>query len=229
MCSIIAANKQREYDLVFLENRDKPKELYIGNDVRRIGDVIGVYDFRARGIATGYSIASETAGGVANILGYLGTKSRGVLLFEALREGISAKGVARFIESEASSGNYGSASYVICDKNSIFNIESFGQKIRAREFYRRKFFVATNHLHILDEGKKSKDSYLREQYLKRLGKISEESVLKFATNHRNPAICRHGRTLASYVVFKRHNDKSVKILYSIGEPCKGYKVFPKTN
>lgn len=54
MCSIIAANKQKELDLVFLENGDRPKEPFRGNDIRRIGDVIGIYDFRARGIACGY-------------------------------------------------------------------------------------------------------------------------------------------------------------------------------
>ena len=69
MCSIIAANHQDKFDLLFFENRDRPKELFIGNDIRRIGDVIGIYDFRAKGIACGYSEASGVAAGVANILG----------------------------------------------------------------------------------------------------------------------------------------------------------------
>src|SRR5579885_3544774 len=76
MCSIIAANRQKEMELIFLENRDRPKELFIGNDVRKIGDVVGVYDFRAQGIACGYSLKTGVAGGVANILGYYGKKSR---------------------------------------------------------------------------------------------------------------------------------------------------------
>ena len=86
MCSIIAANRQGDLDLVFLENRDRPKELFIGNDIRRIGDVIGIYDFRAKGIASGYSLESETAGGVANILGYTGSKSRGAVLLRRFKK-----------------------------------------------------------------------------------------------------------------------------------------------
>ncbi len=225
MCSIIAANQQKELDLVFLENRDRPKELFIGNEIRKIGDVIGIYDLRAQGIACGYSIKSGTAGGVANILGYTGKKSRGVLLLKALREGQSALDAARIIKKEASGGEYGSATYVLCDRKSIINIESFGTKTHASQNERKKFVVTTNHFHNLGEGKKPENSILREQYLERLGVITEESVLKLATRHRNPAICRHGRTLASFAVFKSHDEQRPRIIYSVQEPCKGYKEF----
>lgn len=67
---------------------------------------------------------------------------------------------------------------------------------------------------------------MREKYLEKLGsKITEESVLKLAARHRNPAICRHGRTLASFAVFKRRHESSPRILYPIEEPCKGYREF----
>ena len=224
MCSIIAANRQGDLDLVFLENRDRPKELFIGNDIRRIGDVVGIYDLRAKGMATGYSLKSDTAGGVANILGYTGSKSRGVILLEALQKGRSAKDAARIIKREVSGGEYGSATYVICDRKSIINIESFGTKVHESQNGRKKFVVTTNHFHHFGEGMRLENSVLREKYLERLCSVTEESVLKLATRHRNPAICRHGRTLASFVVFKRHNEKP-RILYSVEVPCKGYKEF----
>ena len=228
MCSIIAANKQKELDLVFLENRDRPKELFIGNDIRRIGDVVGIYDFRAEGIACGYSLKSGTAAGVANILGYTGNKSRGVLLLRALQEGRSAEDAARIINSEASSGEYSSATYVLCDEKSIISIESFGTRIHVSRNSRKKFVVTTNHFHNLHGGRTPENSVLREKYLEKLGsKITEESLLKLATRHRNPSICRHGRTLASFAVFKKHRERS-RILYSICEPCKGYKEFTTT-
>ena len=225
LCSIIAANKQKELDLLFLENRDRPKELFEGNDIRRIGDVVGIYDFRAQGIACGYSLSSGSAGGVANILGYNGNKSRGVLLLKALQEGRSAEVAGRIIKGEASSGEYGSAIYLLCDEKSIIDIESFGTRIHVSKSRRKKFVVTTNHFHNLDGGRRPENSVLRENYLQKLGtKITEESVLKLAARHRNPAICRHGRTLASFAVFKRAG-KSPRILYSIEEPCKGYKEF----
>jgi hypothetical protein len=228
MCSIIAANRQKEMELIFLENRDRPKELFIGNDVRKIGDVVGVYDFRAQGIACGYSLKAGVAGGVANILGYYGKKSRGVLLLNALQSGCSAKDVREIIEQEVSSGEFSSATYVICDKDSIFRIESFGKEVTSlAQGSAKKFVVTTNHFHRLKNGKKSKDSILREKYLKLLGngRITKEKVLKLATRHRNPAICRHGKTLASFAVFKRKEEQGAQILYSIGEPCKGYSEF----
>lgn len=225
MCSIIAANGQRDLDLVFLENRDRPKELFVGNDIRRIGNVIGIYDFRARGMACGYSIKSGTAGGVANILGYTGKKSRGVLLLEALQKGKSAHDAANIIKNEVSLGEYGSATYVLCDKESIINIESFGKMTNVSQNKRKSFVVTTNHFHNLRSGKKPQNSVLREKYLERLGaRITEESVLKLATRHRDPAICRHGRTLASFAVFKKQGEKP-RIYYSLEEPCKGYKEF----
>lgn len=224
MCSIIAANQQPNLDLVFLDNRDKPKELFIGNDFRKVGNVVGIYDLRSKGIATGYSLKSGTCGGVANILGYNGRKSRGVILLEALQRGKSAIDVAKIIRSEVKSGEYSSATYVICDKKSIINIESFGRKVHESRNGRRKFVVITNHFRHLGEGARSKNSLLRGKYLERLGRVTEESVLSLATRHRNPAICRHGRTLASFAVFKRHGEGE-RILYSTKQPCSGYKEF----
>ncbi len=223
MCSIIAANRQRELDLAFLENRDKPKELFVGNDIRKIGRVVVIYDYRANGIACGYSLDHGVAGGVANILGYAGAKSRGVLLLNALSNGKSAREAARIVTKEVRGGHYGSATYLMCDEKSIVSIESFGKKIH-ESGHGRKLVITTNHFHDLKEGKRSENSVLREKYIQRLDEISEQSILKLATRHKDPAICRHGRTLASFAVFKKR-DESPKILYSITEPCKGYKEF----
>ena len=230
MCSIIAANRQSDLDLAFLENRDRPKELFIGNDVRKIGDVVGVYDYRAKGIAAGYSIRSDTAGGVANVLGYSGSKSRGVLLLNALQEGRSARDVVRIIKKEVKNGEHSSAIYVICDRKSIINIESFGTKVyESQNREKKKLVVTTNHFHHLEGGMRLKNSVLREKYLNRLGSVTEKNVLKLATRHRNPAICRHGRTLASFAVFKRPSDKKPRIFYSVQEPCKGYTEFKNSS
>ena len=145
-----------------------------------------------------------------------------------MQKGRSAKGAARIVKKEVAGGEYSSATYVICDKKSIINIESFGTKVHVSEESKRKekkFVVTTNHFHHLREGEKEKNSVLREKYLQKLNnEITEESVLRLATRHRNPAVCRHGRTLASFAVFKRHNEKP-RILYSLEEPCKGYKEF----
>ena len=152
-----------------MKNRDRPKELFIGNGVRKIGDVVGVYDYRAKGIATGYSLRSDTAGGVANILGYTGSKSRGVLLLNALQEGRSAKDVARIIKKEVKNGEHSSAIYVICDRKSIINIESFGTKVHeSQNSERNKFVVTTNHFHHLEGGTKLENSVLREKHLEKL-------------------------------------------------------------
>jgi hypothetical protein len=225
LCSIVAANRQKGLDLVFFENRDRPKELFIGNDIRRIDDVVGIYDFRSKGIACGYSLKSGTAGGVANILGYTGKKSRGVILLRALQEGKSAENATRIIRREVSNGDYGSAKYVLCDEKSIVSLESFGTKVHYLKYSRNKFVVTTNHFHNLRSGKRLENSILREKYMKTLGsKISEQSVFKLATRHRNPAICRHGRTLSSFIVLKKENEDS-RIFYALGEPCKGFLEF----
>ena len=225
MCSIIAAIGQKELDLAFLENRDKPKELFIGNDVRKVGDVIGVYDFRARGMACGYSVKSGTAGGVANILGYSGEKSRGVLILSSLQEGSSAEDAAKIIKEQVATGRYGSASYILCDPKSIITIESFGTRVHSsKNSGRKKIVVTTNHFHNLHAGKRPENSVLREKYLQELGTMTEERILNLATRHRNPAICRHGRTLASFAVFKKYAEKP-RILYSVAEPCRGYNEF----
>jgi hypothetical protein len=225
LCSIVAANRQKELSLVFFENRDRPKELFIGNDIRRIDHVVGIYDFRARGIACGYSLKSGTGGGVANISGYSGEKSRGVILLRALEDGRSARDAAQIIKREVSSGDYGSARYVLCDEKSIVSIENFGTKVHLSEDQRNKFVVTANNFHNLREGKKHENSVLRERYLKTLGRnITEQGILKLAVRHRNPAICRHGRTLSSFIVFKKRGEKP-RILYALGEPCNGYKQF----
>jgi hypothetical protein len=225
LCSIVAANSQKDLDLVFFENRDRPKELFIGNDIRRIDDVVGIYDFRSKGVACGYSLKSKIAGGVANILGYTGEKSRGVILLEALKKGRSAKDAANIIKRGVSRGNYSSARYILCDETSIVSIESFGTKVHISKDQRRKFVVTTNHFHNLREGKRFENSLLRERYLKTLGRtITEQSILKLATRHRNPAICRHGRTLSSFIVLKKHGERP-RIFYALGEPCRGYNQF----
>jgi hypothetical protein len=227
LCSIVAANRQKELELVFFENRDRPKDLFIGNDIRRIGDVVGIYDFRAKGIACGYSFKSGTAGGVANILGYDGKKSRGVTLLRALEEGKSAREAAQIIKNEVSAGDHSSARYVLCDSESIVSLENCGRRIHLSENGRRKYVVTTNHFHSLRSGTKLENSILRERYMKTLGNnITEESILKLATRHRNPAICRHGRTLSSFIVFKRPAE-TPRILYALTEPCKGYAEFSR--
>ncbi len=225
MCSIIAANRQPGLDLAFLENRDKPRELFLGNDIRKIGNTVGIYDERAKGIACGFSMESGVAGGVANILGYTGNKSRGVLLLHALESGRTIDEVAQFIANEAQKGEYGSASYVLCSSKEIIRIESFGELIHSTRLKGRRLLVATNHLKMLRKGERHRNSVLREQYLKKIRKISVENVIALAKRHRNPSICRHGRTLASFAVFVDSKSKLPKILYSIGEPCKGFKEF----
>ena len=211
--------------MVFFENRDRPKELFIGNDIRRIDDVIGIYDLRAKGMACGYSLRSGTAGGVANILGYTGRKSRGVILLSALKEGKSAKDAARVVKEEVSRGEYSSAKYVFCDKKIIVSLENFATKVHYSEDLKKRFVVTTNHFHNLRVGKRLENSMLREKYLQTLGNnITEQGILKLATRHRNPAICRHGRTLSSFIAFERRNEIP-QILYSLDEPCKGYRVF----
>ena len=149
-------------------------------------------------------------------------------MLHALNEARSAGDAAKIINEEVSSGEYGSATYVTCDEKSVIRIENFGTKTYLSDDRQRKLIVTTNHFHNLKEGKKTEDSTLRHKYLETLGKrITEEGLLKLATRHRNPAICRHGRTLSSFIILKRRNEEFPKILYSLEEPCKGYRVFEK--
>lgn len=225
MCSILAANRRRDLELVFFENRDRPKELFLGSDVREIEGVVGIYDFRAKSMACGYALRTGVAAGVANILGYIGKKSRGAILLAALEKGKSASDAARKIKEEVSSGEYSSARYVVCDPKLIVSIESFGTRVNSLENRRSHFVVTANHFRSLPFGTKHENSLLREQYMRTLGKdITEDRVLKLATRHRNPAICRHGRTLSSFAVFKKRDERA-RILYSLREPCKGYSEF----
>ncbi|MGC9165452.1 MAG: hypothetical protein ACP5GU_06985 [Thermoprotei archaeon] len=87
MCTIVGViNPNSSTKAIFMVNRDKPADKpFTGEDLHIIDEkIVGVYDYRSKGIASGFSLKSGVYGAVANILGYITENSRGILLYKAL-------------------------------------------------------------------------------------------------------------------------------------------------
>jgi len=151
MCSILCRyDPNRQYRVVFLENRDRPVEGFEGNDVRLIdhGKVVCIFDYRSKGVATGYSISNGIFGGVVNIPGYTASKSRGHLLRDVLTEARNLREGLEILVDGAKTGRYSSASYLIGDIHQAYALENWQQEFYVERITMLK--VITNrfkHLH----------------------------------------------------------------------------------
>jgi hypothetical protein len=218
--------------LLFLENHDKVDAVYLGEDVRLIDEnkVVALFDYRSKGIVCGYSLKAEIFGGVANVPGFKGLMSRGVLLKEVLSGSKDLDDAIRMIKDKLRSGLYSSANYVLGDLERIFRIENFDGKLYISK---ANSVVITNRFHHIDFKPEKdlhqriiKNSLKRENYIQsymQKRELTIEDIFRIAKHHgERDSICRHGGfdtlTLSS-VIFHLENDLQPKILYIIGNPC----------
>jgi len=222
MCTIITVLNQKE--TIFIHNRDRPIEGFYGHDLRIIDKkIVGIYDFRSKGIACGINLNTGIYGGVANVLGYIGKKSRGILLLNALSYGKELKDVIGFMIDEIKTGNYSSANYLIGNRERIFVIENFSDNYNIYEV--RDKVVITNHFKELKQGYINEEDIKRKKYVEEILNIEdEEAILKIPLIHKPIPICRHGKTLSSFIAIL--NDKGYEIFYKLGYPCEGYLKVP---
>jgi len=233
MCTIFAMLRPNSKDrLLFLENHDKVDAVYLGEDVRLIDEnkVVALFDYRSKGIVCGYSLKAEIFGGVANVPGFKGLMSRGVLLKEVLSGSKDLDDAIRMIKDKLRSGLYSSANYVLGDLEGIFRIENFDGKLYISK---ANSVVITNRFHHIDFKPEKdlhqriiKNSLKRENYIQsymQKRELTIEDIFRIAKHHgERDSICRHGGfdtlTLSS-VIFHLENDLQPKILYIIGNPC----------
>lgn len=193
--------------------------------------VVALFDYRSKGIVCGYSLKANIFGGIANVLGFKGPMSRGVLLKEVLTSSKDLDDALRMMEERLRSGLYSSANYILGDLERIFRIESFDGKLYISKATDR--LIITNRFHHLNF-KPEKDlhhriienSLRRENYLQSYMKKKEltlEDIFRIATYHgEGESICRHGGsdtlTLSSMISHLK-SDLRPRILYSLGNPC----------
>ncbi len=233
MCTIVAVLRPNSKDrLLFLENHDKVDAVYLGEDVRLIDEnkVVALFDYRLKGIVCGYSLKTKIFGGIANVPGFKGPMSRGVLLKEVLLGSKDLDDAIKMIKDKLRSGLYSSANYVLGDLERIFRIENFDGKLYISK---ANSAIITNRFHHIDF-KPEKDlhervienSLRRENYIQSYMQERELTIgdiFRIAKHHgERDSICRHGGfdtlTLSS-VIFHLENDLQPKILYIIGNPC----------
>lgn len=205
-------------------------EDYTGSDVRMIreGKVVAMYDYRSRGIVCGYSQETQVYGGLTNVLGHRGVKSRGILMKKVLSSSENLGEALEILTDEVKKGEYGSANYVIGNFHGMYRVESFGEQLHIS--WDAKSHVVTNHFKHLKYGKRFKNSLYREKYVKHIlrtkRKITRALLESIATHHEGAtSICNHGRTLGSMIFAVSRDGYKPMFLYSIGTPCKGYKTF----
>lgn len=229
MCTLLALlHPNPHYRLLFLENRDRPVEGYQGGDFRILepNHVAVVYDFRSQGIVCGYAAATGVYGGLTNVLGYVGRQSRGVLLKDVLTQSANLLAAIRHLASEAATGRYSPANYVLGDDHELYRIENYARDIHISRSRVRQ--VATNHFRYLPRGKRLVSSVERERFVTEFvvdqPNPSVTDLRRLAARHGDGgAICRHGHTLASAMFAVATGKQRVVVRYKIGHPCKGYR------
>ena len=223
MCTIIAiSNPNSEHKFFFFANRDRPLDPFHGNYLKffKKNRVLGIYDVRSSGLASGYSLQSGIYGGIANVGDYRGSKSRGILLKNILTNGNNLLDAVMMMERELLRGEYSSASYLIGKDGENWLFENFGENVYSERL--EKSFVLTNYFTGSKE-KVSEEANVRRNYVvKRLGsEVEVNDILKIVAHHGEvDGICRHGTTLASLFVAGRKEGKPL-VLYGIGESCQG--------
>ncbi|MEM3832721.1 MAG: carcinine hydrolase/isopenicillin-N N-acyltransferase family protein [Thermoprotei archaeon] len=227
MCTIIGViDPNSLIKVIFMVNRDKPVDKpFTGEDLRIMDEkIVGVYDYRSKGIASGFSLKSGVYGAVANILGYMTENSRGVLLYKALAYSTTLKDAINILYDEAKTGKYSAAVYVLGDENNLVKIENFKENISIKRS--NKLMIATNFLESLDSNYYAKDSIERMNialdYLSVKNEYTLNDFLILAKYHgKTASICRHGnkgQTLSSTIYIMDKN-KKLFVKYAKGNPC----------
>lgn len=230
MCTIICKyNPSHEYQAMFVENRDRPLEGFEGNDIRIIDSnkLVCIFDCRSQGIATGYSLATGIFGGVANIIGHVGQKSRGHVLRDALSDGGNLGEVLEVLTDELKTAKYSSARYVIADATTGYVVENFREELNIQRF--NKQAIITNRFKNLEYGNEEPNAIERERYVRhQLGTkdLTLKHFMGIAQKHDSRhAVCRHEITVASLLIGISRSSKVPEVYYAIGHPCKGFKQF----
>jgi len=226
MCTIVGViDPNSSIKIIFMVNRDKPRDKpFTGEDLRIIDEkIVGVYDYRSGGIASGFSLESGIYGAVANIPGYVTENSRGVLLFKVLAYSSTLKETVNILYDEVKSGKYSAAIYVLGDRDQLVKIENFREKVNIK--WSNKIMIVTNFPEFFNINY-SNDSIERmnvvSDYLSKKHEYTLNDFLTLAKYHGGTAsICRHdneGQTLSStiYVIDKNEN---LLINYAKGNPC----------
>ncbi len=234
MCTIVGAiDPNSSTKVIFMVNRDKPADKpFTGEDLRIIDEeIVGVYDYRSKGIASGFSLKSRIYGAVANILGYVTENSRGVLLYKVLAYSTTLEDAVNILYSEAKTGKYSAAVYVLGNENNLVKIENFKENISIKRS--NKLMIATNYLESLNSNYHAKGSIERMNialnYLSTKHEYTLDDFLILARYHgKTTSICRHnneGQTLSSTIYIMDKN-KKLLVNYAKGNPCNTpYKEF----
>lgn len=227
MCTSFAFINNDAKRVIFLHNRDKPKEGFLGHEFKvfRNGKnqniVFSIFDFRSKGIPCGFEARNKIFGGVANIIGYEGKNSRGVLLLNVLLNSENLSHAINLMKEELLKATYSSASYILGDYEKIYLIENYAQEVFIKEM--GNFVSMTNHFEYLKKGISNEISLKRKIYLNNYfenkKEITIDDAIKIASLHEPVEICRHGITLSSMIV--EINDQ-IRLLYTLNYPHLGY-------
>jgi len=230
MCTIICKyNYSGEYKALFLVNRDRPLEGFKGNDVRIItpGHLLCIFDHRSQGIAAGFSLNSGLFGAVANVIGYVGIKSRGQALRDVLTKATNLDEAVELLAELLRTGTYSSARYLIATANQGYIVENFNQELNLQRFDDE--VVITNRFEHLSFGREQPEAADRERYVREQlsrGNLMIEDMMKIAKNHDSGhPVCRHNLTVASLLVAIQRSTNIAEEYYAVGHPCRGFQRF----
>lgn len=228
MCTSFAyINEDSEPKVMFLHNRDLPKEGFKGHEIKVFynkqnnNKVIGIYDYRSGGIPCGFEVKNKIYGGVANVSNYVGKKSRGILLLNILMKCNSLDDAISNFENELINGEYSSASYIIGNQDKVYIVENRASEVKIQD--KKKFAVLTNQFEFIKNEYVNIESVNRKifviEYLKSKNKVILQDAFKIASTHEPVEICRHGVTLSSMIVQISSN---LDIFYTLNYPHLGF-------
>lgn len=226
MCTLLLLRHPAPgWRLLFLENRDHPGDLVLGDEMRLMEEgVVGHYDVRSNGLVCGYSPRSGVVAGLANIPGPKGPRSRGEAMRTLLTRGRTLSDALGILVSLVEGGDFSPAVYVLGDAERTFRVESLGRQVEVVEDGPRAW--STNHLRLM-EGLEPPGTRERAA---RLAGILERPVvtpadLQAAAASHDPvgALCRHGGqgggwTLSSVVVGVPEEGPP-RFWFAPGAPC----------
>ncbi|MCL5772885.1 MAG: hypothetical protein M1536_00700 [Firmicutes bacterium] len=232
MCTLIAIiDPNPDTKILFFENRDKPDELFQGDEMRVLqpNNVVALFDRRSGGIVAGYSAETGVFGGVTNVPGYPAKGSRGVVLMEVLTESANLHEAISFLRGKLPSGHYSSANYILGSNEAVYKLESFGKKLHVSS-PRKRGFATNNFVSLTGEkiipASRARFNWLEKHFIRKR-KLKLEDFLHLGSFHNekvpDAAVCRHsherlGYTVSSFV-FEITKEGKANFYYAPGPPC----------
>lgn len=234
MCTLLLLRRPAPgWRLLFLENRDHPGDLVLGDEMRLMEEgVVGHYDVRSDGLVCGYSLRTGLVAGLANIPGPRGPRSRGEAMRTLLTRARSLDDGLALLTSRVSTGDYSPAVYVLGDADRTFRVESLGARVDVVEDGPRAW--STNHFREQQglEPPGTRDRAGRVEELLRRPVLTPEDLLAAASEHEGSgALCRHGGpgggwTLSSALVAVPETGPP-RFWFAPGPPCeRPFREFP---